>query len=82
MSVIEKSVGDAYEAFNMGEAAKTKPLMAKAIAAAKKALKGAPTKEKSLLKALIAIGPDQYRVSMMKDAVMALQDYQLRGCSA
>lgn len=80
MPIIEKAVSDAYDAFNMGSPDRTEPLMRKAIAAARKALKGTAAEGKTLLRRLIAVGVDRYKVSMMPPILMELQDYQLRGC--
>ena len=78
--VIQSSITDAYAAFNSGHPEKTEPLMKRAIDAARKALPGTTGTGKTLLKRLIAVGVDKYRVSMMTPILVEMQDYQRRGC--
>jgi len=77
---VEKAVNAAYDAFHGGDPDKTPALMRKAVASARKAIKGSTGQTKVLLKQLIAIGDDPYKVSMMASTMVDLQDVSIRGC--
>ncbi|MFM7146172.1 MAG: hypothetical protein ACKOW5_07535 [Actinomycetales bacterium] len=81
VTVMGSWVSKAFEAFNLGNAKKTEPYMRKAIAAARKARTAASSEStKQLLTAFIDIGADKYRVSLMRDALLAVEDNVNAGC--
>jgi len=77
---VEKAVNAAYDAFNGGDPHKTRALMRKAVASARKAIKGSTGQTKVLLKQLIELRNDPYKVSMMASTMVDLQDVSIRGC--